>query len=473
MQEIKHRPGSACPLGVSAAFDGVNFALEARSTAEATLVIYNKGKAILELPMPRIAGDVFAVAVSGLDKKSLAYSFLTDGREIMDPYARKTAGGYLACLDTKGLRQLSPKPNLNKRDLILYELHIKGFAGSFLKTIDKIPYLLKLGINGLMLMPAFEFDEENGQYWGYAPKALLAPKESYGAKKGEQCKELKKLVEACHQNAMEVYLDLGIQGLDEAILNAAVSHYVSAYQVDGFKVAATVDLAKPHLKACKLFYDYDSAFTNNTRRFLKGENGLVYSLAAAMEWGGENVHCAGCHDGLTLMDWAKDLTTAKNALTMAVLGRGIPLITMGDEMGFSQNGNPDAYNVDKPLDWKLLKTNADLFSYACQLTALRRQYPCLRFSPEDGGFPPVSCHGTTPWQGDFFGHTLCMLYAGDNAFIYVMFNQNSHEQAFTLPELPQGYAWQGVLRSDEKAFTGPINSVPGCTSFILIGLQNN
>ena len=71
-------------------------------------------------------------------------------------------------------------------DLIIYELHVRGFTkdpssgtdcpGTFHGLQEKIPYLKKLGINAVELMPVFEFDEmrdarlidENQllDYWG-------------------------------------------------------------------------------------------------------------------------------------------------------------------------------------------------------------------------------------------------------------------------------------------------------------------
>ena len=60
-------------------------------------------------------------------------------------------------------------PCLKLKDLIIYEMHIRGFTrdasskvvhpGSFLGVIEKIPYLLDLGVNAVELMPMQEFNE--------------------------------------------------------------------------------------------------------------------------------------------------------------------------------------------------------------------------------------------------------------------------------------------------------------------------
>ena len=88
---------------------------------------------------------------------------------------------------------LSPKIPLE--DVIIYELHTRGFTvashsqtkypGSFLALVEKIPYLKSLGVNAIELMPIFEFNEreihrvnpKTGQLlknvWGYSDDQFL------------------------------------------------------------------------------------------------------------------------------------------------------------------------------------------------------------------------------------------------------------------------------------------------------------
>jgi len=66
-------------------------------------------------------------------------------------------------------------------DTIIYELHVKGFTmnpnsgvskkkrGTYEGLIEKIPYLLELGITVVELMPVFQFDPQEGNFWGYMP----------------------------------------------------------------------------------------------------------------------------------------------------------------------------------------------------------------------------------------------------------------------------------------------------------------
>ena len=63
----------------------------------------------------------------------------------------------------------STSPDIPFTDLIIYELHVRGFTkhpssgvkcpGTFEGLREKIPYLKELGVNAVELMPVFEFDE--------------------------------------------------------------------------------------------------------------------------------------------------------------------------------------------------------------------------------------------------------------------------------------------------------------------------
>lgn len=114
-------------------------------------------------------------------------------------------------------------------DLIIYELHVRGFTkmaadvtapGTFLGIREKIPYLKELGINAIEMMPIFEFDElsdrriVNGKevlnYWGYNTVSFFAPNTSYASavEYNREGLELKELIKALHENGIEVILDV-------------------------------------------------------------------------------------------------------------------------------------------------------------------------------------------------------------------------------------------------------------------------
>ena len=107
-------------------------------------------------------------------------------------------------------------------DLILYELHVRGFTrnpnsgvesshqGTFLGLRDKVPYLESLGITAVELMPVFEFDETEPNYWGYMPINFFSPHHRYGCHggTGEQVCEFKEMIKAFHRAGIEVILDV-------------------------------------------------------------------------------------------------------------------------------------------------------------------------------------------------------------------------------------------------------------------------
>jgi maltooligosyltrehalose trehalohydrolase len=87
--------------------------------------------------------------------------------------------------------------------LIFYELHVGTFtrAGTFDAAIRKIPYLKKLGITCVELMPVAQFPGKRN--WGYDGVGLYAVQNSYGGPDA-----LKRFVNACHRAGLAVCLDV-------------------------------------------------------------------------------------------------------------------------------------------------------------------------------------------------------------------------------------------------------------------------
>jgi len=114
------------------------------------------------------------------------------------------------------------KPIHHGTDLIIYEMHIRGFTqrdnsgvsedarGTFAGVIEKIPYLQELGVTAVELMPVFQFDDDDGNYWGYMPLGFFAPHDGY-CKSQDTCErhiEFCEMVKALHQAGIEVILDV-------------------------------------------------------------------------------------------------------------------------------------------------------------------------------------------------------------------------------------------------------------------------
>ncbi|WP_440133687.1 malto-oligosyltrehalose trehalohydrolase [Chitinophaga sancti] len=89
------------------------------------------------------------------------------------------------------------------KDMVLYELHVGTFSpeGTFEGIIPYLDDLKDTGINALELMPVCQFPGERN--WGYDGVFQYAVHHSYGGPEG-----LKKLVDACHQRGIAVFLDV-------------------------------------------------------------------------------------------------------------------------------------------------------------------------------------------------------------------------------------------------------------------------
>lgn len=113
----------------------------------------------------------------------------------------------------------APRPESNA---IIYELHVKGFtknpnsdvqaalAGTYAGLIEKIPYLKDLGVTVVELMPIFQRDPDEGEYWGYMPLNFFAPHAQYASTQDTdgQHLEFKNMIKAFHKAGIFVVLDV-------------------------------------------------------------------------------------------------------------------------------------------------------------------------------------------------------------------------------------------------------------------------
>lgn len=213
--------GSPQPLGLSFLEERANFSLFSSTAKKITLGLFRDDHPIIELPMNR-TGDIWHLSINNLPE-GLEYAYKRDQTDLwlMDPYAKiigeKRA---LAKKPTSFDWQNDTPPNIPKKDQILYEMHVRGFTqdptskvahpGTFLGVIEKIPYLIKLGVNAVELMPIFNFKKgiANGRlnYWGYSPINFFAPANWYAHK--DAVTEFKTMVRELHKNGIEVILDV-------------------------------------------------------------------------------------------------------------------------------------------------------------------------------------------------------------------------------------------------------------------------
>jgi maltooligosyltrehalose trehalohydrolase len=90
-----------------------------------------------------------------------------------------------------------------RRDLVLYELHTGTFTpdGTFAAAAARLPYLARLGVTAVELMPVADFP--GARNWGYDGVDLFAPARCYGTPD-----DLRRFVNTAHASGLAVFLDV-------------------------------------------------------------------------------------------------------------------------------------------------------------------------------------------------------------------------------------------------------------------------
>lgn len=242
--------GSALPYGANLQPNGVNFALFVQKNVKVHLLLFDPLtlKLIKEIEVPYETGQVKHLFIEHL-VPPFAYAFRITGMKethvVLDPYAKtvRTAhewGRKKGTYQPVGL-VLEPSkfdwsddyhPGISKEDLVIYEMHVRGFTrdkssqvehpGTFLGVIEKIPYLKDLGVNAVELMPVQEFNENEyipknkafqnklDQYWGYSTVNFFSPMNRYASSSalGANLFEFKTMVKELHKAGIEVIVDV-------------------------------------------------------------------------------------------------------------------------------------------------------------------------------------------------------------------------------------------------------------------------
>lgn len=260
VEGYKVRPGFYEINGATAIPGGISFTVHSHHAVSCELLLYHPEEcspyAVLKYPDNYKIGHVFSMIVFGLNMADFEYAFRLDGpflpekgfifdktKPLLDPYARAVTGqsvwGVKSSCDVQYRARVVKnnfdwgsftQPLITMEDLVIYELHVRGFTkhissgvahpGTFDGLKEKIPYLKKLGINAVELMPIFEFDEMsdrrevNGKellnYWGYNTVSFFSPNTSYAShnESNQEGLELKNLIKSLNENGIEVILDV-------------------------------------------------------------------------------------------------------------------------------------------------------------------------------------------------------------------------------------------------------------------------
>jgi isoamylase len=257
--------GRSFPLGASFCPGGVNFSVYSRSASAVELLLFDRAddrRPSRVIPIDTVANRTYHywhVLVPGLQAGQL-YGFrvhgpsvpasglrFDPGKVLLDPYGRgvvvppaysRDAATLPGDNTSTAMKSVVVDPSGYdwEGDLplrrpssrtIIYEMHVRGFTrhpssgvspknrGTYVGLAEKIPYLQKLGITAVELLPMFQFDPKDAprglvNYWGYSPISFFAPHSGYCSCQDPlgPVNEFRDMVKSLHRAGIEVILDV-------------------------------------------------------------------------------------------------------------------------------------------------------------------------------------------------------------------------------------------------------------------------
>ncbi|MBA3722882.1 MAG: glycogen-debranching protein [Parachlamydiaceae bacterium] len=254
-------PGKPFPYGATTQNNGINFAVVAKDTEKLSICLFDVNNPTtpfkeFELnPKLNKTGNVWHAILTGLPPNFIyAYRVVPTSNKdtsylLLDPYAKSVASPSKWGREPnqndrpyQPMARVFPKnsfdwgeekfPNIHMKDLVIYEMHVRGFtqhpssrvehSGTYRGIIEKIPYLIELGVNAIELMPINEFNECEApqtnpytneklyNYFGYSTVNFFAPMNRYASdsQNDQAIIEFKTMVRELHKNGIEVILDI-------------------------------------------------------------------------------------------------------------------------------------------------------------------------------------------------------------------------------------------------------------------------
>ena len=265
--DLTHDPlqGTSSPLGATPCREGVNFSVFSKHATGIELLLFDnvddaQAKRVIHIdPAANRTGHYWHVSVPGV-KAGQIYGYRVEGpwdpanglrfdpaKVLLDPYGRgvvvpdnysrdaaSQAGANIATamksvvVDPSDYDWEGDEPlRRPSSQTIIYEMHVRGFTrhpssgvgektrGTFSGLIEKIPYLQRLGVTAVELLPVFQFDAQDCpagkvNYWGYAPVSFFAPHQAYSSRQDPlgPVDEFRDMVKALHRAGIEVILDV-------------------------------------------------------------------------------------------------------------------------------------------------------------------------------------------------------------------------------------------------------------------------
>jgi glycogen operon protein len=256
--------GSASPLGATARTGGVNFSVYSRASTGMEILLFDRvdGKPVDVIRLdpttnrtfhywhalvPGIGpGQIYAFRARGPFAPDRGLRFDPD-KALLDPYGRAVvvpdAYSRAACAAPGDTAEVAMKSVVAERrgydwegdsplrrpfaSTVIYEMHVGAFTrhpssgvapsrrGTYAGLIEKIPYLVDLGVTAIELLPVFQFDAQDApgdlvNSWGYSPVAFFAPHAAYSSRTDPlgPIHEFRDMVKALHRAGLEIVLDV-------------------------------------------------------------------------------------------------------------------------------------------------------------------------------------------------------------------------------------------------------------------------
>jgi len=189
--------------------------------------------------------------------------------------------------------QKPPKTSLN-----IYELLARDFVNSqsWHQISDSIPYLIKLGVNVIELMPVMNF--ESNSSWGYNTNYFCAADKLYGP-----ADSLRMFIDKCHSKGIAVVLDIPFN--DAFGTNPMVMMYWDSINQQPAPNNPWFNTVAPHPYSVGYDFNHESQYTRNfvknvTRSWLKNfkADGFRFDLTKGYTqfYSGNNVGLWGQYD---------------------------------------------------------------------------------------------------------------------------------------------------------------------------------
>jgi glycogen operon protein len=257
--------GRSSPIGATLVQGGANFSIFSRSAAGIELLFFDREDDARPSRVVRIdpsvgrtyhywhvfvpgvqAGQIYGFRAYGPFEPTRGLTF-DPSKLLLDPYGRavvvpktysREAGLLKGDNTATAMKSVITDPQAYdwQGDLplkrpwsrtIIYEMHVRGFTahpssglpdskrGTYAGVVEKIPYLQRLGITAVELLPVFQFDPQDApqcrtNYWGYSPVSFFAPHQAYSSRQEPlgAVDEFRDMVKALHRAGIEVILDV-------------------------------------------------------------------------------------------------------------------------------------------------------------------------------------------------------------------------------------------------------------------------